>query len=174
MYAAPKTGAGETGSPLSVWATPGILGRLEELYGETGSFSDIARILNDEFPGARLTRNSVIGKVHRLHWEPKRPKVPDAHRSRKRATRRAAIWELPANSQVLTAPPAPQCQELPPIPAYVAEPVPNQPKTILQLDSHCCHFPYGERPPYQYCGKPAFDGSSWCLEHCRIVWERRQ
>src|SRR6185369_619636 len=36
--------------------------------------------------------------------------------------------------------------------------------TIFQLRGGVCHFPYGERPPYAYCGQPTKRGP-WCPHH---------
>ena len=54
--------------PTSIWdLTPGMTQRLQELYAapEHYSASGIAEVLSREFH-LRITRNSVIGKTHRL------------------------------------------------------------------------------------------------------------
>ena len=43
--------------------------------------------------------------------------------------------------------------------------------TIFQLRNGVCRFPYGEHPPYTYCGRPA-PHTSWCPHHEHIVYPR--
>ena len=50
-------------------------------------------------------------------------------------------------------------------------PTPPVSLTIYQLDRHTCHYPFGDRPPYSYCGEPARRGS-WCPQHERVVYPR--
>jgi hypothetical protein len=44
---------------------------------------------------------------------------------------------------------------------------PQRPLTIYQLTSAVCHWPVaGERPPYSYCGAPAYQETPFCRKHC--------
>ena len=43
--------------------------------------------------------------------------------------------------------------------------------TINDLHYGICHWPSdGTRPPYTYCGKPTYNGRSFCLEHSRLAY----
>ena len=109
------------------------------------------------------TRNIVIGKVYRMGFT--RP---------------------PAPSKPVYVPPAPKLISLPQAAPPVDLEARRPPKalkrdvftapdgaylvTIHELRQRGdCRWPFGVAPPYQYCGKPATDGS-YCCEHGRIAF----
>lgn len=48
----------------------------------------------------------------------------------------------------------------------------SQRKTLLQLQSHHCRWPYGEpsEPDFFFCGAAALQGHSYCQAHCRQAY----
>ena len=121
------------------------------------SFTEIAKTLSREF-GVRLTKNACIGKARRLNLPLRKPVVARKPK---------------AEPQV----PEIEPENVPHVrPAWTVEP-PVLPAssgriTIYQLQRGVCHFPFGNQPPYTYCGNSAFRGSSWCPHHERVVFPR--
>lgn len=118
--------------------------RLKQLYVEGYSCSQIARELGV------VTRNGVIGKVHRLGLEKRG--IPKAQQKTRRFKhqngRRARKISLPPELYV--------CAEAPDI----------QPLNVnlVDLSPNSCRYPYGNGP-YTFCGHPQLTSSSYCREH---------
>lgn len=100
-----------------------------------------------------LSRNAVLGKVYRLGLIGTRK--PNQHPSyRKRAASKPASKPQPK-------------------PTPAAWPVHDEPLTmqdflaltIMELKPTQCHFPRGEAVPYEFCGQPIREGSSYCEYH---------
>ena len=136
---------------------------LKKLWLEGLSASQIAKQLGG------VTRNAVIGKVHRLGLSgratpssPPRPvfKTPRAPRpasssSSSLAPRRIAA----ANPEPLPS-------------SYVEEP---GSATVLTLGAHMCKWPIGDPASdgFTFCGKRINDGS-YCVEHARVAYQPQQ
>jgi hypothetical protein len=69
----------------------------------------------------------------------------------------------------------------PPRPARAAAVVkpPRPPRSytggvpLFELVENECRWPNGDRPPYEFCGKPVVaPGSSWCLDHVKRVFSQ--
>ncbi len=139
-------------SAATFW-TPDRIELMKKLYAEGLSCSEIARRL-----GGGCSRNSVIGKVHRL-------KLP----------LRAAVVKVQKTKPARPAPPKPVTQ-VRKIAALVAEPLPpaNQNdvarvKSLFDLESHHCRWPVdvaGQKYP-GYCGDQKVIGLSYCEGHVR-------
>ena len=117
------------------------------------SLTEIAEQLNREFK-TEFTRNSVIGRCHRLELA-RRPAVFNVHHSKKRAEKM-----IPINRRVRVD--APIVPEMPAVEDTSAG------ITILQLRSTTCRWPLGaveDRPPYLYCGKPTAIDCPYCRTH---------
>jgi GcrA cell cycle regulator len=135
----------------SPWIIPGIVARLCELHTLDGkqklAFSEICDTLNREF-GTKLTRNAIVGRVHRL----------------KLAFRPSPLKRIAGMTKVrIDAPILP----------IEAESCSNTPLTILQLRDGDCHWPLGpimSRPPLEYCGQASIEGRPYCEEHCRQAY----
>ena len=133
--------------------TDAMIVRLRDLHAEEETFSVIARILSREF-GVKLSKNACIGKGRRLgltaraHVPPPKPR-----KGQNRSGPRLKPAVLPGWQ---VEPP-----RLPPTTGRI---------TIYQLQRGVCHFPYGDAPPYVYCGNTAFRASSWCPHHERVVY----
>ena len=113
--------------------TEAMIARLRELHAQEEYFSDIARILSQEF-GVELTKNSCIGKGRRLGLTARARVLPPLPR---KGQNRGGPRKLPAV-----------------LPGWVVEPprLPGGKITIYQLRAGLCHYPFGDRPPYVYCG----------------------
>jgi GcrA cell cycle regulator len=144
---------------------------LTRLWSEGLSASQIAGML-----GGGVTRNAVIGKVHRLGLSG-RGKTAAAPAARAGRTARSAQIVAPPPDDLrspepragdpvavaVSAPPANGLAELP-----VSERV-----TILDLRDSMCRWPIGDpaRPGFGFCGGRAATGLPYCAEHCRIAYQ---
>ena len=137
---------------------------LKKLWLEGLSASQIAKQLGG------VTRNAVIGKVHRLGLSgratpssPPRPafKTP-------RPPRPAAGSSLAPRRPLAHAPTAPQPQ-----PTYYAEEPGSA--TVLTLGAHMCKWPIGDPSSdnFTFCGRRIGDGS-YCNEHARLAYQPQQ
>jgi len=139
-----------------VW-TDDLHRRLAELHANDDlTFRDIAARLSREF-NVTLSKNACIGKARRMGLKI-RPQVNPPKPQRKppkppRVTPEVVPVVLPRWEVEL--PPAPQGK-----------------LTIYQLDGSTCHYPFGERPPYSYCGEPTALNSAWCEGHFRTVYAK--
>jgi len=136
--------------PNSPWLLPGINERLLELYAEGHTMRDITEKLNAEF-GLDLTRNSIIGRTHRL-------KLPAREAPVREKVKRVYVYKPRPRRVRVDAPIAPD------MPAPRGE---GTALTIYQLASGDCKWPLGDiqdRPPFLFCGRDAGD-ASYCPEH---------
>lgn len=136
---------------------------LRKLWLEGLSASQIAKQLGG------VTRNAVIGKVHRLGLsgratpsQPPRPafKAP-------RAPRPAAAPQLAPRRVLPAVSAAPEPQPV----HYVEEP---GSATVLTLGSHMCKWPIGDPSSdgFTFCGRRT-DGT-YCVEHQRLAYQPQQ
>ncbi|WP_425993793.1 GcrA family cell cycle regulator [Caulobacter sp. DWR1-3-2b1] len=148
---------------------------LKKLWLDGLSASQIAKHLGG------VTRNAVIGKVHRLGLsgraapsQPARPafKAPrparPAAQTMPSAPRRVVTPEhMPAQSVVSSgvAPPT--------LPVFRDE----QPgsATVLTLGAHMCKWPIGDPSSdgFTFCGRRSSDGP-YCIEHARVAYQPQQ
>jgi len=157
--------------------TPERTNALIALWDEGHSTAEIGRRLG-------VTKNAVVGKVHRLRL-PKRgspihggpgysgrstapvslPRAPAAPRPMASAPIRPA----PAAAQApAAAPPKPQ----PIIPTAVYEPMPTNVIKLSALTSDMCSWPIGDpgTAGFRFCGRSAVTGKPYCAEHCSIAY----
>ncbi len=136
---------------------------LKKLWLEGLSASQIAKQLGG------VTRNAVIGKVHRLGLSgratpssPPRPafKTP-------RPPRPAAGATLAPRRALAHAPTAPQA----PTTYYVEEP---GSATVLTLGAHMCKWPIGDPSSdgFTFCGRRT--DQTYCIEHERLAYQPQQ
>lgn len=136
---------------------------LKKLWADGYSASQIAMQLRG------VTRNAVVGKVHRLGL-PARPTTsrrkrhrPRLHSAVKPMAVRAAeqidvdrqkVFELMLDTpEELVIPPAER-------------------KTIDKLEPHHCRWPIGDprSPDFHFCGKHRVEGKSYCEHHVRRAY----
>jgi GcrA cell cycle regulator len=110
-----------------------------------------------------VTRNAVIGKIHRLGLAPARPAGGAARSCPPRARRPRRLLRLIG-------------AEAPSIVADDdAEPVPiesAQPCSLLDIDIGKCHWPLGDPHDagFAFCGNAAVAGFSYCVGHARMAY----
>ena len=138
--------------------------------------------------GAGLTRNAVIGKVHRLGLAG-RAKSPTAQSAGSAsggvrtpaAVRRAAPRPAAASAGATmmrgnTVLAVATDDEFEAQPARRAEEivVPMSLKvTIVDLKESMCKWPLGDptSPDFRYCGSPAYSGSPYCRHHGKLAYQ---
>jgi len=117
------------------------VGALKKLWLEGQSASQIAKAL-----GGGVTRNAVIGKVHRLGLSgraaPSQPARTTFRPARPRAAAPAPTPELPGTA------------------------------TVLTLGAHMCKWPIGDpsTSDFSFCGRRASEGV-YCVEHARVAYQ---
>ena len=138
------------------------INRLIQLWKDGWSANECARKLGG------ITRNSVIGKIHRLGLSnmerPQRENLRQRIVSvvKRRAKMEAAVNTANAVGDLRPEPVTPSYAQLRP------EPPPASP-TLLELRPGMCRYPQGDRVPYTFCGAPKVEGSSYCAEHKRLT-----
>lgn len=149
---------------------------LKKLWNDGLSASQIAA----EFGG--ITRNAVIGKVHRLGLSG-RAKSPSSSVSRPRKARQAVAYPRPARPHATRGNTALASHALPfvdmepeaePEPELIDNIIPmGQRCTILQLTEATCHWPVGDpaSPDFFFCGGKALTGMPYCGYHSRIAYQ---
>lgn len=143
------------------------VGALKKLWLEGQSASQIAKQL-----GGGVTRNAVIGKVHRLGLSGRAAPSQPA-----RATFRPARPRPAAPAKEFTAPSAPRrieaAQPRPVAPTPPA-PMPDLPgtATVMTLGAHMCKWPIGDpsSAEFSFCGRRASEGV-YCVEHARVAYQ---
>lgn len=101
-----------------------------------------------------LTRNAIIGKVHRLGLE---KRARGQNMARRPRAARTAPYKAPLT--IIQNEPLPPEPELPP---FTGTPV-----TLMQLEDHQCRWPVRGPDGDLYCGAPA--DKSWCTYHARLA-----
>jgi len=132
---------------------------LKKLWLEGLSASQIAKQLGG------VTRNAVIGKVHRLGLsgratpsQPSRPVFrPTRPRPQVQAAPRRAVEAAPRPA----TPPPPPIVDLPGT------------ATVLTLGAHMCKWPIGDpsTDEFSFCGRRAGGEGPYCVEHARVAYQ---
>jgi len=136
---------------------------LTKLWADGLSASQIAAELGG------ITRNAVIGKVHRLGLSgrakspssaprPRKPRAPGMMR-----VPRAHIRGNTALAYDYAAEPEPELIEIPI----------EQRKNLLQLTEATCHWPVGDpgSQDFFFCGGDAIENSPYCSYHSRVAYQ---
>lgn len=139
---------------------------LKKLWQEGLSASQIAKQLGG------VTRNAVIGKVHRLGLsgraapsKPARPVFKAPRPARPAAAAPSAPRRI-AEPMVAAAPP--------PVPVRYVEESPGS-ATVLTLGAHMCKWPIGDPSSdgFTFCGRRASEGP-YCGEHAQVAYQPAQ
>lgn len=146
---------------------------LSKLWAEGLSASQIAKQLGG------VTRNAVIGKVHRLglsgRAKPSRPKpakVATAARP-KAAPKPAKVTAKAVTDAKPKAKPAqlPATIEQPPL---EAKPLKDGTyATILTITDHMCKFPIGDpkADEFRFCGRKTDPDEPYCMPHSMVAYQ---
>ena len=167
----------QTGGAL--WQ-PEHIDALREHLTEGKSFARIAVLINQQF-GTAYTRNSMIGKSHRLglksinpsgvNISPPRVRKPKAQPATEHKIRRKfeVITILPANGNSSAV----RLRRTTRLELAELRCVPIEPRnlTLLDLERGDCRYPYGDRQII-FCGHPVIYGSSYCAGHHHLCWVR--
>jgi GcrA cell cycle regulator len=148
---------------------------LKKLWAEGHSASQIAKQLGG------VTRNAVIGKVHRLGLSgratPSRPvkRPPRLARPKPRfladgtIAAAAAAPAAPAPSLPVPALAIERVSAIKPLPPLLVD---GTPATILTLRDTMCKWPIGDPadPKFAFCGRKA-DCGPYCTEHAAVAFQ---
>jgi GcrA cell cycle regulator len=149
---------------------------LKKLWLDGLSASQIAKQLGG------VTRNAVIGKVHRLGLSgraaPSQPARPVFKAPR---PARPAATTVPAPRR---PPPQPQTvHEVAPVaatphqpPALARQPEERGVATVLTLGAHMCKWPIGDpaTDDFSFCGRRSSEEGPYCVEHARVAYQPQQ
>ena len=150
--------------------------RLKKLWSDGLSASQIAA----ELAGG-VTRNAVIGKVHRLGLSG-RGKTPSNAQPRPRKATRPPSHPLtlgggaarPNNpiAKFMAVRPEPEIQAEPIVDDEIMVPV-SERVTIMELRETMCRWPIGDptKPDFGFCGGRAVTGLPYCAAHCRVAYQ---
>jgi GcrA cell cycle regulator len=140
---------------------------LKKLWLEGLSASQIAKQLGG------VTRNAVIGKVHRLGLSGRAtPSQPSRPAFRAPRPPRPAISSASAHRRLEPRPDAAHRVAIRPAP-YVEEP---GTATVLTLGAHMCKWPIGDpaTAEFTFCGRRSADEGPYCVEHARLAYQPPQ
>lgn len=149
-----------------VWADEHVE-RLKQLWAEGLSASEC---------GARMgvSRNSVIGKIHRLGLSGKYRRPREGRRRMTKPKRDAAsesrdLLDLQTAQNSATSP---ESRDAPPWKRDLSEEPRRGSFDLLQLRAGMCRWPEGNRAPYSFCGAPQAAQSSYCRKHYALAHSR--
>ena len=135
---------------------------LKRLWLEGLSASQIAKQLGG------VTRNAVIGKVHRLGLSGRATPATPAR----------TVFKAPrAPRPAMAAPHAPRRVEMvsqavapTPLPTIREEP---GSATVLTLGAHMCKWPIGDPSTdgFTFCGRRSGSEGPYCVEHARVAYQ---
>jgi GcrA cell cycle regulator len=135
---------------------------LKKLWLDGLSASQIAKQLGG------VTRNAVIGKVHRLGLS---GRAAPSHPSR-------PTFKTPRPPRPISMP-APRARTVEPrnhaVPAVRATPFVELPgtATVLTLGAHMCKWPIGDPSSndFTFCGRRADEDGPYCDDHARLAYQ---
>ena len=142
---------------------------LKKLWTDGLSASQIAAELGG------ITRNAVIGKVHRLGLSG-RAKTPAVAAPRPRKPRQPAHMLRVARPVVRGNTALAQAFELDvePESEIVDNVIPiGQRRNLLELSEDTCRWPIGDpgNPDFFFCGGPTLTALPYCAYHCRVAYQ---
>ncbi len=139
--------------------------RLKKLWTDGLSASQIAAELGG------VTRNAVIGKVHRLGLSG-RAKSPSSSTPRPRKVRSGGHMLRVSRPSIRGNTALAYDYDVEPEPELIEIPV-EQRKTLLQLNEHTCRWPIGDpgSPEFFFCGGETVNELPYCSYHSRVAYQ---
>ena len=139
---------------------------LKKLWSDGLSASQIAAELGG------ITRNAVIGKVHRLGLSG-RAKSPSSAAPRPRKARTSGHMLRVSRPQIRGNTALAYDYEMEPEPELLEIPV-EQRKTLLQLNEQTCKWPIGDplTPDFYFCGQHSEEAKPYCEFHSRRAYHQ--
>jgi GcrA cell cycle regulator len=148
---------------------------LKKLWQEGHSASQIAKQLGG------VTRNAVIGKVHRLGLSGRAaPSQPARPLYKPARPPRTTVSSTPATERTAAQPSIRRSEPV------LARPIISQPivpyvetpgtATVLTLGAKMCKWPIGDpsSDSFSFCGRRSDDGTPYCVEHARVAYQPSQ
>ena len=163
--------------------------QLKKMWSEGQSASQIAKELGG------VTRNAVIGKVHRLGLsnragpattkpikekeKAEAPKQEPAQAKPAAAEKPAETRPIPARKQIIPAgqplPPQPSANEISPEALASVREVEKKSKKIslMELTERTCKWPMGDpaTDDFWFCGLPVQQGKPYCEAHVGVAFQ---
>ena len=138
---------------------------LKKLWADGLSASQIAAELGG------VTRNAVIGKVHRLGLSG-RAKSPSSSAPRPRKARSGGHMMRVPRSSMRGNTALAYDYEPEPEPELIEIPI-EQRKTLLQLNERTCHWPVGDpgSSEFFFCGGDTANDLPYCAYHSRVAYQ---
>lgn len=130
-----------------------------------------------------VTRNAVIGKVHRLglsgRTKTTRPSAPRVRKVRRPSMPPRPATRVIGNTALKLNVIADTDFDEDEMPVRVLAPVEElyipleERATILQLNEHTCKWPIGDpgQDDFYFCGRHSAHGFPYCEHHCRIAYQ---
>lgn len=163
---------------------------LKKMWGEGKSASQIAKELGG------VTRNAVIGKVHRLGLSnrsggggtakatakekaPAKPKAPEKPKAAPAEPTTVPAKPIPRPKLVVTAgqplPPQPSANEISPEALASVREVEKKAKklSVMELTERTCKWPVGDpaTEDFWFCGLPVQQGKPYCEAHVGVAFQ---
>jgi GcrA cell cycle regulator len=119
--------------------------------------------------GCGLSRNSIIGKLHRIGIRRSKPVLTNERptpRSRRRPLRPIAVLLPPAECAME--------QKQPSSPFNDVEIPLTQRRALVDLGQHDCRWSYDDpaASDFFFCGAPTVDGLPYCRAHCERAYSQ--
>jgi len=134
--------------------------RLRELVAGGIGDTAIARVLNHLF-GTKHTKDSVIGKRHRLKLKIPKERQPEEKRTAKRVLPHGHRPQRIEKPTVKLLP-----KKARKIASVICEGGPHVPGIpLISRARHQCGWPLNEGGPYLFCGMPRAEGFPYCQYH---------
>jgi GcrA cell cycle regulator len=168
-------GARPPGTHTTSFWTPATDARLRELWAAGVTSIAIAERLG-------CSKNSIIGRAHRLMLTPRANPVKGGAetRARNKAARAdlvSGLVEMFRAKAAARIPPAARCDRLSsapqmPVEAPAAPALPKPPQRLWLPSPHACLWPIGhpKQAGFRFCDAPAVADRPYCRIHCEIAY----
>lgn len=154
-----------------IW-TDEAVEELKKMWDKGMTTGQIAKVLG-------VTKNSIIGKVHRLCLTARPSPIKKSTNSEKKDTKPAKIEKNTTKKAKTTAPKAEKVKEV--VIEKKEEVTKVETPTIeelniplIKLDNHTCRWPLGDPrdEDFCFCGKKIKTGQTYCEEHSAVAYVR--